>query len=386
MGDDDPDIIKVCEPRLPEAEALAPYLRTIDLSRHYSNFGPLLRRFEGRLATHFGVTDDCVVGVANGTTALTLALRALDAPAGTLCLVPAWTFVATAHAATAAGLVPYFVDIDPESWAMEPAIAAEALRRAPGPVGAALPVSPYGAPLDWSGWESFAAETGVRVAVDAASGFDTARPGRIPISVSLHATKPFGIGEGGVLVSRDRALIARVRRLSNFGFERGREADVPAVNAKLSEFAGAIGLAAFDAWPYTRAGYASLARSYAAALSAVPGVRPAPGFGAGWAPSTCVVALQRAAVRDVVAHLTHERIQTLRWWGDGCHRQPAFADCPCAPLEVTDDLAPRTLGLPFHLALGPRQLNAVIGGLADSLVATSTREPPSVATKARASR
>lgn len=386
MGDDDLDMIKVCEPRLPEMEALAPYLRTIDQSRYYSNFGPLLRRFEGRLATHFGVPDDCVVCVTNGTTALTLALRALDAPAGTLCLVPAWTFVATAHAVTAAGLVPYFVDIDPETWAMEPAIAADALRRAPGPVGAALPVSPFGAPLDWSGWESFASETGIKVAVDAAAGFDTARPGQIPLAVSLHATKPFGIGEGGVLLSRDRALIARVRRLSNFGFEGGRDAHVPACNAKLSEFAAAVGLAAFDAWPYTRAGYASLARSYAAALSAVPGVTPAPGFGAGWAPSSCVVALQRAAVRGVVAHLAREGVETLRWWADGCHRHPAFADCPRAPLEVTGDLAPRTLGLPFHLGLGPQQLNAVIGGLADSLVATATAEPPSVAAKARASR
>ena len=95
---------------------------------------------------------------------------------------PAWTFSASAHAAREAGLTPFFVDVARESWALTPEIAEAALRQAPAKVGAVMPVAPFGAPLDYQGWEAFADETGTSVVIDAAAGFDTApgpRPGRV---------------------------------------------------------------------------------------------------------------------------------------------------------------------------------------------------------------
>ncbi|MET0183006.1 MAG: DegT/DnrJ/EryC1/StrS family aminotransferase, partial [Caulobacterales bacterium] len=96
--------IPVCRPWAPPAHAIAPYLERIDAARWYSNFGPLVLELEDRLAARFQ-SGTRIVTVTNGTLALALTLRA-RAPRGGLCLIPSWTFVATAHAALLAGLTP----------------------------------------------------------------------------------------------------------------------------------------------------------------------------------------------------------------------------------------------------------------------------------------
>jgi dTDP-4-amino-4,6-dideoxygalactose transaminase len=364
-------MIRVLQPRLPESALVAPYLRRIDAARIYSNFGPLLVEFERRLAGLFEVSDDSVTCVANGTLALCLALKAQAPAPGSLCLMPSWTFAATAHAATANGQVPYFVDVRPETWAIDPTLASEAIRSAPGRVGAVVPVVPFGCPFDYASWDRFAAETGIAVAIDAAAAFDTAEPGETPLVLSMHATKCFGIGEGGAVLSRNAALVKKIRQMSCFGFLPGtRDALFPAINAKLSEYAASVALATLDGWPYTRIGLTSLARAYAASLSALPGVGPMPGLDGTFAGSTFNIVLdpELPAVSDVAARLAREGIETRRWWGEGCHAQPAFTDCPRADLLVTTDLARGSLGLPFHLGIGPREINIVVSTLADALV------------------
>ena len=98
-------------PKLPSADRLAPYLKAIDASPLYTNFGPLALSLEGRLAEHYGLNEGTVATVANATLGLAIALAVQQPPPGTLCAMPAWTFVASAHAAVMAGLVPYFVDV-----------------------------------------------------------------------------------------------------------------------------------------------------------------------------------------------------------------------------------------------------------------------------------
>src|SRR5436190_8808957 len=100
-----PDLrIPVARPRLPGCEEIAPYVRRIDQSGWYSNGGPLVQEFEDRLAEHAGGGAACVATVTNATIGLTLALLSYDLPRGSLCVVPGWTFAATAHAVLLAGL------------------------------------------------------------------------------------------------------------------------------------------------------------------------------------------------------------------------------------------------------------------------------------------
>src|SRR5262245_6468216 len=112
--------VPVMRPKLPAASSVLPYLAEIDASLIYSTFGTLAIGLERRLASHFQVGDHAVTTVANATLGLTLALMAQQAAAGTLCVIPAWTFVASPQAASLAGMIPHFVDVDPRTWALDP--------------------------------------------------------------------------------------------------------------------------------------------------------------------------------------------------------------------------------------------------------------------------
>jgi dTDP-4-amino-4,6-dideoxygalactose transaminase len=339
--------IPILRPRLPTAERLAPYLKAIDDARYYSNFGPQVLTFETRLAEHYGLKAGAVASVANATLGLALTLAAAGARQGTLCLMPAWTFVACAQAAVSAGLTPYFVDVDPETWALDAATVEEAVARAPEPVGAVMPVAPFGQPIDVSTWDAFRERTGIPVVIDAAAGLDALTPGPTPTVVSLHATKVLGIGEGGFMISTNPALAAAVRSRSNFGFVRSREAKLSGTNAKLSEIQAAVGHAALDEWTEVRSEWMTAARTYRDAFAGTNRIAFQPGFGKSWVSSTCVVRVADGGAAGVEAALAAAGIDTRRWWGNGAHRHTATASFPRAELPVTEMLACSTIALPF---------------------------------------
>ncbi|SMF13446.1 dTDP-4-amino-4,6-dideoxygalactose transaminase [Tistlia consotensis] len=353
--------LPVLRPRLPRAEALLPWLKRIDEAGWYTNAGPLHNKLRQRMAAHFGLEPDCVTLTANGTLGLTLALQAQRPPAGSYCLMPSWTFVATAHAVRQAGLKPFFVDVEPETWALSPTSALLQAAGAPGPVGAVAVVAPFGAPLDLGAWDRFQEASGLAVVVDAAAGFDSLKPGRVPAMVSLHATKALGIGEGGLIVTEDAALSAEIGARSRFGFRGERLATVDATNAKLSEYAAAVGLAALDAWPETREAWIALRRLYEKALGGLRGLQFAPGL-SGVAASTMMVT-GRGDAADMAEDLADQGIGSQFWWGSGCHRHPPFRDCPRAALPFTESLAERSLGLPFHLDMGEAEVERVAAAL-----------------------
>ena len=340
--------IPVMRPKLAVGERISPYLRQIDEARIYSNFGPLARLLEARLAAKFGVPDEGVISVANATLGLALALSAQEPERGSLCAIPAWTFVATPHAVTQAGLIPYFVDVDPATWALNPEVLVKELDRAPGKVGAVMQVAPFGQPIDVSLWDEFRTRTGLPVVIDAAAGFDSLVPGRVPSVVSLHATKVLGVGEGGCIVSSDAALIEDLRARSNFGFFKSREAMVSATNAKLSEYHAAIGLAALDEWDVVRAEWLTVAEAYNAVFSGSNRVQLQPGFGSSWVSSTCVLDIADAGADRVESALNDAQIETRRWWGRGAHDHPATRHLPRSSLASTELLARSTIGVPFY--------------------------------------
>ncbi|MGZ6038689.1 MAG: DegT/DnrJ/EryC1/StrS family aminotransferase [Phenylobacterium sp.] len=346
---------------MPSAEAVLPYLHRIDDARWYSNFGPLLTEMEQRLADRLS-PGAAVTTVANATQALTLALMALDLPPGGHVIVPAWTFVATAHAVVQAGLKPWFVDVDPKTWMLDPARVA-ALPQLARDAVAVIPVCAFGAMPDLGAWRAFRDQTGLPVLIDAAAAFDTLSDARLPVVVSLHATKVLGLGEGGYLAAEDAALVQRVRRLTTFGFQGSRESLVPATNAKLSEYAAAVGLAALDSWPGDRLRWMRTAQMLRIALIGRPDVRFQDGWGRDWVTSVCTVGLPERSADHVAAVLRDNGVDTRQWWGAGCHTSRAFADCRREPLPVTDALAASTLGLPFSIDMDADEIARVARAL-----------------------
>ena len=365
------DASMVCRPRLPTARQITPYLEEIDRRRWYSNFGTAVSRLADRLAAHFGLESGQCVTASSGTDALTAALigtagRArADRP---YCLMPSYTFVATAAAALNAGYQPYFVDIDPESLAVQP----ERLLDHPilPQAGAIIVVGPYGQPIPHGDWQEFARLSGIPVVIDAAAGFDAiaADPektlGDLPVMLSLHATKAFGVGEGGLILCRDAELILRCGRALNFGFLDSREALVAGFNGKMSEYHAAVGLAALDAWPQTRAGFLAAAQAYrsAAQRSGLGGRIIAE---TGWASNYVLYRAETAAEAAAAQQsLAQANIDFRLWYGVGCHAHPAYAEFPRDPLPVTEDVAPRIIGLPVAVDLAEESVENIVAVLA----------------------
>lgn len=361
-------VINVARPLMPEADKLLPYLRRIDASRIYSNLGPLVRELQDRLSAHFGLPSGTVATATNATIGLAVALASVGARHGRYCLMPAWTFAASAHAVVAAGLKPYFLDVDPESWALKPAAVLEAVDRiGAAKVGAVMPVSPFGARIDASAWDVFHEQTRIPVVIDAAAAFDTVRPSLVPAVVSLHATKVLGAGEGAFILTRDTSIVTEIQRRSNFGFRGAREARVVATNAKMSEYAAAVGLASCDVWAQTRADWLAVASAYRDEIAGETGISGMPGLG-GHATSTVLVRLGEGYgnISSIALQLAAQGISTRQWWGRGLHREEAFAHCHRDPLPQTEQLGARTIGLPCSIDMPRRDVDrvcAVLKGL-----------------------
>jgi len=343
----------VLRPILPSAEAVLPFLRRIDSTRTYSNYGPLWNEFSAGfsawLAARSAASGVRVVPTSSGTTAIEMALRARAAPGRSLCLMPSFTFIASAHAVCNAGLTPVLLDVEEASFVLTPAIAASALADLPEPPAAVLVISAFGAPPDVRGWEAFEDAHGIPVVFDAAAAATSLKAiGHQPLCVSLHATKVFGIGEGGAVVTTDSDLADRIVAMTGFGFVGAeRVSSLRGGNYRISEYAAAVGLAVLDEIDKKEARLLALGARYAEALANSP-CRLQPGAGTEWATMTLNVVVPPDRLDTTLARLDAGRVQWRRWWGLGTHHHPAFATLPRTPLPVTERLAPRVIGLPFY--------------------------------------
>jgi dTDP-4-amino-4,6-dideoxygalactose transaminase len=361
--------LQICRPYMPGTARILPYLEQIESARWYSNYGPLISQLESRLAARLDQRAS-VTSLCNATSGIALSLRALGAAQGSLCILPSWTFVASAHAVVQAGLIPWFHDVDPDTWMLDPNAVMASLKTAPSHVGAILPIAAFGHMPDTCAWADFNHTTGIPVLLDAAAAFDGLRDARIPAVVSLHATKVLGAGEGGYLATVDTALSTAVRRAANFSFSGNRIAQCQGGNSKLSEYAAAVGLASLDNWPTTRALYMRVAGHLRAACSELPGIGFQPGWGTDWISSVCVVRVPDGKATEIGHHLEAAGIETRQWWGEGCHASPAFSDAPKTTLKATEHLARSTIGLPFAADFTNETIQRIANALAAALRST----------------
>ena len=348
--------IPVLVPVLPGTDALIPYLRRIDQSNFYSNYGPLWKEFRGRLIARLATQTDVegihVAFTCNGTAAVELGLRSRALADRRYCLMPSYTFIASAHAVCNAGLTPYLTDVDPYSLVLTPEIAESALRLLPEPPAAVLVISAFGAPVDILGWQEWERIYGIPVVFDAAAAvtsLDTVGPQ--PLAVSLHATKVLGIGEGGAVVSTDPALIERITAMSGFGYlGDSRTSVLRGGNYRISEYTAAVGLAALDGLDAKMATLRGVVAQYRDRLVNSP-IRLQKAVGETWVTMTLNTTLPSSHITETLARFDATGIQWRRWWGLGCHTHPAFESLPALDLEVTRELAPRIVGVPCHTRL-----------------------------------
>lgn len=359
--------IPLMRAQLPDADALLPYLRRIDAARWYTNFGPLATELEGQLARQLDAGDSPdVVCLSSGTAALELALSAMRLTAGARVLLPALTFVATATAVIRAGHVPLIGDVDAGNWLLTPDIARR--MAAAHRIDAVMPVATFGLAQDTAAWDRFVEDTGIPVLIDAAGAFGNQRAARhCHVAFSLHATKALAAGEGGFVATRDHALAARIRTLSNFGIdlEHGSQVFFPGGNGKLSEYHAAVALASLEQWPdIERSRRALRARYLRQLLRSCRGIVLQEQAVGGVYPILVVALPPGLRATEIQQALATRGIQTRQWYCPTLDRHPAFAGhCP-EPLAVAPALSERLLGLPFYLDITTAQIRRVCETLA----------------------
>jgi dTDP-4-amino-4,6-dideoxygalactose transaminase len=364
------DMIPVMRPKLPAADRLLPYLRRIDSARIYSNFGPLTMEFQRRLSDCLGMSSKCVVSASCGTTALMAAILAAAGPATKdrpYALIPGFTFAATAIAAERCGYRAYLADVDADSWMLDPEGLFD--HHLLDQIGVVIPAAPFGRPVRQSLWHDFRKRTRVDVVIDAAASFDCVCDSptqffqEIPVVLSFHATKSFGTGEGGCVVSSEVALVERAAQALNLGFHMTRDSAVPSLNGKMSEYHAAVGLAELDNWTSKLASLRQVIEYYRQELlrkCLLSRVLVWPDISGCYA---LFFSRGEAEADRVQNELRRAKVDFRFWYGTGLHRQTQFWDNPRDPLDVTENIAQRLIGLPMAPDLSRDAITRVVSAL-----------------------
>jgi UDP-2-acetamido-2-deoxy-ribo-hexuluronate aminotransferase len=331
--------------------------------------GPEVAEFEAALASYAGVRH--AIGVSSGRDALIMALMALGVGPGDAVFVPALTFSATAGAVVAAGGVPVFTDVDPETFNMsadeldrtiELTLARGELR--PKVV---IPVDLYGLPADYAAIGAVALKHGLAVLADAAQSFGgmigEKRVGALaPITAtSFYPTKPLGaFGDGGAIFTNDNELAETFRQLRSHGMQgSGDVAMRLGLTGRLDTLQAAVLLAKLESFDDRLARCCHIAARYQRALAgAVDTPRVPRGFASAWALYTIRVA-NRDAVR---AQLAQSGVETGVYYRVPLHRHPAFAAGLSGgeQLAVSEQLAGEVLCLPLRPTLSEIDVDYVI--------------------------
>jgi dTDP-4-amino-4,6-dideoxygalactose transaminase len=346
-------MISILIPNLPKTEKILNSLKQIDKNKWYSNFGPLVKKFEKKLINkNFSHSKVNLTTVSSGTSALELTLLALGIPAGKRVLLPAFTFPATATAVIRNNLIPVLADIDSNSWLLTANIARKVLKTIKFDV--VMPVATFGNPQNVEEWDKFTQETGIPVVIDAAAALGYQKIGKYStVTFSLHATKPFGIGEGGLVVSKSKKLIEKIRKLSNFGFYNGTITEC-GINAKLSEYHAAVGLAQIkrqskilkyrqNIWNYYKK-YTNKMQ-----LQKVPD---------NFTPAILAIKTDKNSYK-LAKYLKTKNIETRHWYYP-LDKHVAFANFLKTDLTNTENLATYMLGLPFHTMLKKQDIKYIM--------------------------
>ncbi len=346
------------------------------------SMGPRVEEFEREFAGFCGAEH--AIAVANGTAALHLALLAVGCGPGDEVVVPSLNFVAAANTIKHTGAEPVFCDIvGTEELNLDPADVEAAVSAR---TKAVIVLHYAGFPCDMAAVDEVAERHGLAVVEDAAHAPGASLGGRMCGTLgkvgcfSFFANKNVPVGEGGMLVTNDDELAARLRLLRSHGMttltwdrHRGHASSydvvLPGFNYRLDEVRAVVGIVQLRRLPEENAGRARVAERYREALDGRQGLTMPFGGAGERVPShhLAVVLLPEGADREAVRSSLDERgIQTSVHYPP-IHTFSAYRSESRRPLPRTDAVAERLLTLPLYGRMTDDQADAGVEGLLQTL-------------------
>ena len=346
-------------------------IRSVLESGHFI-VGPNVKAFEREIAAYLGVPH--AVGVASGTDALILALRALGIGPGDEVIVPDYTFLATASAVLHVGALPVLVDVDPDTWCIDvAAVAAHITSR----TRAVIPVHLFGQPADMSGLMELAAAHRLTVIEDNAQAlgalYGDRRTGAIGQvgCLSFFPSKNLGAyGDGGMVVTDNADVAERVRMLRTHGWREKYDPEVLGYNSRLDEMQAAIlrvKLRHVDTWNAERG---RRARVYAQAFAGTSVRTPVERAGFTHVHHLYVV---RVAERAAMERELKERgIATAVYYPRPLHATSLFrASAAGRSFPVSAALSEELLAIPLYPEMSDEQQHTVVSAIREAVLALS---------------
>ena len=363
--------IPMAAPDISEADvqAVAEVVRSGRLA-----LGPKTVAFEQLMADYVGVKH--AVAVSSGTAALHLIVRALGIGPGDEVLVPSFTFAASVNAILYERATPVFVDIEPETYNLDP---EDLERKMTKRTKAIMAVDIFGHPAEWDEILRIADKYGLKVIDDSCEALGAEYKGRKigqfgdAAAFAFYPNKQMTTGEGGIIVTNNDDIARLARSMQNQG--RGEMGtwllhERLGYNYRLDEMSAALGLSQLSRIEEFLNKRENVASMYSSALSSIPSVRtPAvkPHVRMSW--FVYVVTLEPGLNRDAVSGELEKRGIPTRGYFSPIHRQPYIKQFigKTEPLPVTESVADRTLALPFFNNLTKRQVQAVASALAKAV-------------------
>lgn len=350
--------LHVGRPNLGKRDRLLARINEI-LDRNWlSNGGPLVREFERRIAEMVGVKH--CIAMCNGTVALEIATRALGLTKEVI--VPAFSFVATAHALQWQRITPLFCDIDPQTHTLDPERVERMITpRTTGIVGVHL----WGQPCQIEALAEIADRYKLKLVFDAAHAFGCTYNGKMIGSFgdaevfSFHATKFVNSLEGGAVATNDDDLAAKIRLMKNFGFTGYDRVEYIGINGKMNEFSAAMGLTSLESMETFVAHNYKIYQCYKKELSSLEGIHL-------FAHNEMEKRNYQYIILEIDESMTQlnrdqlqqvlwaENILARRYFYPGCHNmEPYYSAFPHAKyfLPEAERLVQRVLALPTGLAV-----------------------------------
>ncbi|WP_457627583.1 DegT/DnrJ/EryC1/StrS family aminotransferase [Oceanithermus sp.] len=336
--------------------------------------GPKINEFEELIADYVGVKH--AVAVSSGTAALHLIVRALSIGPGDEVLVPSFTFAASVNAILYERATPVFVDIEPETYNLDPEDLEQKVTKR---TKAIMAVDIFGHPAEWDEILRIADKYGLRVIDDSCEALGAEYKGRKigqfgdAAAFAFYPNKQMTTGEGGIIVTNNDDIARLARSMRNQG--RGEMGtwllhERLGYNYRLDEMSAALGLSQLSRIEEFLNKRENVASMYSSALSSIPSVRtPAvkPHVRMSW--FVYVVTLEPGLNRDAISGELEKRGIPTRGYFSPIHKQPYIKQFSgkTEPLPVTESIADRTLALPFFNNLTKRQVQTVASALAEAI-------------------
>lgn len=347
------EVLHVGGPNIGDRERLLERINDLLDRRWLTNQGPYVKEFEERLADTLGVRH--CIAMCNGTVALEITARALGLRGEVI--VPAFTFIATAHALQWQEITPVFCDVDRRTHNIDPQQLEQLITpRTSGIVG----VHVWGQPCNVKILSEIAARHKLKLMFDAAHAFGCSYDGRMIGSFgdaevfSFHATKFFNTFEGGAVATNDDELATRIRLMHNFGFTGLDNVIYIGTNGKMSEVSAAMGLTGLEALDDFVAINVRNYRAYQHELADLRGVRML-AYDETERANYQYIVLEiderlTGISRDRLVEILHaENVRARRYFYPGCHKmEPYLSKCAYADLRlpITEKLAQSVMTLP----------------------------------------